>query len=240
MRDGMRQFVAVTGSGRLASELVKLSDANINIISISKGEMDIRDHVLVGRKIKELAGAGLRFLIHSAALTKPMSIVDTDPLLALDTNILGSLNVGRACYQNKIKFIYISTDFVYNADGNIPYNETSGLFPTNKYAWSKLGGECVAQLIPHSLILRCALTDIPFRHKVAFTDVLKNSITHANAAKIIIQLLNEEGVFNLGGETQSVYDFVRKYQEVEATKDINNMSVSLPLNIDRLSKFLSG
>ena len=42
--------------------------------------------------------------------------------------------------------------------------------------------------IPNSLILRCALCDIPFRHDIAFDDVYRSSITHKDIAPLILKL----------------------------------------------------
>ena len=63
--------------------------------------------------------------------------------------------------------------------------------------------------------MRCSLCDIPFRHKVAFDDVYRNSITHREVADIILKVKDEVGIINVGGEHQSVYDFVRQHQKVE-------------------------
>ena len=61
------------------------------------------------------------------------------------------------------------------------------------------------------MILRCSLCDIPFRHKIAFNDVYRNSITHEEVAGIILKLKDETGVINVGGEYKSVYDFVSQF-----------------------------
>jgi dTDP-4-dehydrorhamnose reductase len=144
--------------------------------------------------------------------------------------------VARICYKYGIKFIYISTDFVYSTDKIL--DENSELKPTNNYGWSKLGGECVSKLIPNSLILRCSLCDIPFRHKIAFNDVYRNSITHKEVANIILKVRDEVGVINVGGEYQSVYEFVSQYQEVDTISG-TKIAPSLQLNIEKLKGILN-
>ena len=96
-----------------------------------------------------------------------------------------------------------------------------------------MGGECVTQLIPNSLILRCALCDIPFRHKVAFDDVYRNSITHKDVADIILKIKDEVGVINVGGKYQSVYDFVSNHQSIEKRNGLH-IAPSLKLNTLKL------
>ena len=94
------------------------------------------------------------------------------------------------------------------------------------------------KLIPNSLILRCSLCDIPFRHKVAFNVVYRNSITHKEVADIILKVRDEVGVINVGGEHQSVYEFVSQYQEVD-TASGSKIAPSLQLNIEKLKGILN-
>jgi len=111
------------------------------------------------------------------------------------------------------------------------------LKPSNNYGWSKLGGECVSKLVPNSLILRCALCDIPFRHKKAFSSTWRSSVRHTDVAEIILKLKDEIGVINVGGEYKSVYDFVSQYQEIETGSD--NKVSSLQLSIEKLKGLLN-
>ena len=226
-------MILVSGNGKLAKELVELSTTETPIVSLSKKDMDITNEYIVSDVIKKyvVSPNPPKYFIHTAALTKPMKINDINPIDSLSVNIIGVGNVARICQKYGIKFIYISTDFVYNGDES--FNENSSLLPTNNYGWSKLGGECVTRLIDNSFILRCALCDIPFRHRVAFDDVYRSSITHKATASIILKLKDEVGVINVGGETTSVYDFVSKHQEIE--KGLSNKSVpSINMNINKM------
>ena len=49
--------------------------------------------------------------------------------MSLDTNIVGTANVARICSKYGIKFIYISTDFVYG-DADL-VDEDSSVKPSN-------------------------------------------------------------------------------------------------------------
>ena len=231
-------MILVTGNGTLASELVKLS-TNVNpIISLSRKNMDITDKYAVSDVIKKyvVTPNKPRYLIHTAALTKPMEINDSNPIDSLSVNIVGTSNVAKICHKYGIKFIYISTDFVYDGDGLM--SEDSPVKPSNNYGWSKLGGECVTRLIPNSLILRCALCDIPFRHEIAFNDVYRSSITHKDIAPLILKLKDEFGVINLAGETKTVYDFVSQYQTIKSGGG-EQISPSITVNIQKLKGLLN-
>ena len=229
-------MILVTGNGNLAKALQKHAIKDLPIVCLPRKVMDITNENEVFSVIKKymLLPNFPKYLIHTAALTKPMSVNDRNPILSMSTNIVGTANVAKACERYGIKFIYISTDFVYNP--NIPggiANEESPLGPINKYGWSKLGGECVTQLIPNSLILRCALCDIPFRHTIAYEDVYRSSITHYDAAAKILESRDRTGVINIAGTYQSVYEFVSQHQKIR--KDNSNNSIpSIGLDVRRL------
>ena len=231
-------MILVTGNGTLASELVKLSTDDTPIVSLSRKNMDITDEYVVSDVIKKFVVTPNkpRYLIHTAALTKPMEINDSNPIDSLSVNIVGTSNVAKICHKYGIKFIYISTDFVYDGDGLM--SEDSPVKPSNNYGWSKLGGECVTRLIPNSLILRCALCDIPFRHEIAFNDVYRSSITHKDIAPLILKLKDEVGVINLAGETKTVYDFVSQYQTIKSGGG-KRISPSIRVNTQKLKGLLN-
>ena len=231
-------MILVTGNGTLASELGQLSTDDTPIVSLSRKNMDITDEYVVSDVIKKFVVTPNkpRYLIHTAALTKPMEINDSNPIDSLSVNIVGTSNVAKICHKYGIKFIYISTDFVYDGDGLM--SEDSPVKPSNNYGWSKLGGECVTRLIPNSLILRCALCDIPFRHKIAFNDVYRSSITHKDIAPLILKLKDEVGVINLAGETKTVYDFVSQYQTIKSGGG-KRISPSIRVNTQKLKGLLN-
>ena len=231
-------MILVSGDGKLARALVDLSSDNLQVTKLPKKVMDITNEYEVSETIKQYMTQPdyPKYFVHTAALTKPMNINDRNPIMSLSTNIVGTANVAKICHKYGIKFIYISTDFVYNSKDKV--NEESGLKPSNKYGWSKLGGECVTKLIPDSLILRCSLCDIPFRHKLAFDDVYRNSIIHKDVAKIILKVKDETGVINVGGKYQSVFDFVSNHQDVSKASG-KNIAPSLSLNIEKLKGLIN-
>ena len=109
-------MILVTGKGKLGKELAKLSSKEVPIIAISRQQMDITDKFQVSDIIKKymMKPNYPKYLVHTAALTKPMDVNDRNPIMSLDTNIVGTANVAKMCSKYGIKFIYISTDFVYN------------------------------------------------------------------------------------------------------------------------------
>ena len=119
-------MILVSGSGKLAKELEKLSTDSLFIKMLSRRDMDITNEYEVSDVIKDLMMKPdyPKYFIHTAALTKPMEVNDINPIMSLDTNIVGTANVAKICNKYGIKFIYISTDFVY--DKSQPSNAISG------------------------------------------------------------------------------------------------------------------
>ena len=180
-----------------------------------------------------------KYFIHVAALSRPMSIHNKEISRSIDINIIGTCNVVKVCEKLKIKLIYFSTGYVYpGIKGN--YSENDALRPINKYAVSKLGGECAVKMYDNSLILRIIMCEKPFIHKSAFYDIKTNFIFQDDVAKMIPKLLNKKGIINIGGETQSVYKFAKKYNA--KIKKISGKKIFPPnpsMNLTKLKKILN-
>ena len=201
----MKKILISGGSGNLASEIVKANKEH-KILSLSKKELNVCSKNKILSWLKKFKPD---VFIHTAALTRPMVKHINHPNTSIETNIIGTSNVVLACIELNIKVIYISTDYVYSCtDGN--YSEEDALLPVNEYAWSKLGGECAVKLYKNSLILRMALCQQPFPHPKALVDIKKSYLYMDEAGKIILKLLDQKGIINVGGETMSPFEFARK------------------------------
>jgi dTDP-4-dehydrorhamnose reductase len=179
-----------------------------------------------------------KYLIHLAGLSRPMNIHNKDIKQSIDKNIIGTANITKACSDLNIKLIYISTCYVYpGVKGN--YSEISPLYPINKYAWSKLGGECSVMLYKNSLILRVSVTEKPFVHGGAFYDFKTNFIFHEDLIFNILKVINQKGIINIGGKSQSVYNFVKKYNpKIKKFSAKKILGPKAPLNVSmNINKF---
>ena len=161
---------------------------------------------------------------------------------SIDLNIIGTANITKVCWTLGIKLIYFSTCYVYpGIKGN--YKETDPLLPHNMYSWSKLGGESSVQMYNNSLILRVCMTEKPFVHKKAFYDFTTNFIFHDEVAKILFKLINKKGVINVGGKSQTVYKFAKRFdskiKKVYAKKVLGpKFPLNPSMNIQKLKKII--
>mgnify|MGYP003323368223 CR=1 FL=1 len=118
-----------------------------------------------------------------AGLSRPMDQHEKKISRSINLNIIGTSNLVIACSEMKVKIIYISTSYVYPNKGS-SFRETDSVLPWNNYGWSKLGAECAVQMYKNSLILRVCMTEKPFVHKRAFTNMYTNFIYHEDFVKI--------------------------------------------------------
>ena len=232
------QIVVTGGTGRFANSLIKIK-SKYNFIFPKKNELDITKPTSIKRYLKKNKP---KYVLHLAGLSRPMIEHELNIQKSINLNIIGTSNMVNACANQKTKLIYFSTSYVYpGTKGN--YKENDSLLPWNNYAWSKLGGECAVQMYKNSLILRVCMTEKPFVHKKAFSNVKLNFIFHEDLAKILIKILDKKGTINLGGKTQTVYNFAKKYNpQVKKKYNKKNMQNSFPLkpymNLEKLKKML--
>ena len=146
-----------------------------------------------------------------------MSIHDTNINKSIDLNIIGTCNLVKACSLKNIKIIFFSTSYVYPGKKG-KYLETDPLLPWNNYGWSKLGAESAVQMYKNSLIVRACMTEKPFIHKYAFSNVKSNFIFHEDIAKMFLKIINKKGVINLGGKSQTIFKFAKKYNKKVKSK----------------------
>ena len=221
----MIKKILVTGGDGRFSEILKVKNTKLNLTFCNKKECDILSLNSINKAIKKIKP---KIILHCAGLSRPMDIHEKDINKSIDLNIIGTANVVKACKINNIKIIYFSTGYVYEGKrGN--YSEKDSVKPFNNYGLSKLGGECSVLMYKNSLILRVTMTEKPFTYKKAFTDLKTNFMFHDDLIKLLPKLIDKKGIINVGGKSQSVYDFAKKHNpKIKKTKSLK--SLNLPPN----------
>ena len=233
----MKSKILVTGGdGRFAKVLSKYN-RKLNLYFASKKECNILNNSSIDKIIKKV---NPKIVFHCAGLSRPMSIHEKSIEKSIDANIIGTANIVKACKRKKIKLIYFSTGYVYNGSkGN--YSENDGTKPFNNYGLSKLGGECAVSMYKNSLILRITMIEKPFPYNKAFYDLKSNFMFHEDLVKILPKIINQKGILNVGGPTQSVFNFAKKTKK-NIKRISGKKSSSLPLNqtmnLKKLKKIL--
>ncbi len=168
--------VFVTGvAGQLGHDVVnELNKRNIEVVASDVKEeysgvkdgtfaekakyisLDITDENRVKEILKEVNPSAV---IHCAAWTAVDLAEDQDKKdLVYKINASGTENIACACKEIGAKMVYISTDYVFDGQGETPWQpDEKGYAPLNVYGDSKLKGElAVSSILDKYFIVRIA------------------------------------------------------------------------------------
>ena len=233
----LKNKIIVTGGDGRFAKILKKNNQKLNLYFFSKKELNILDLHSIENKIKKIKPT---HLIHCAGLSRPMNVHEKHISKSIDLNIIGTANVVKVCEKHKVKIVYFSTGYVYEGTkGN--YKETDGVKPFNNYALSKLGGECAVSVYKNSLILRLTMTEKPFAYKSAYTNLKTNFMFHEDVVKLLPKLITKKGILNVGGRSQSVYSFAKKYNpKIKKSRALKNKNLPLnqTMNLSKLRSIL--
>lgn len=118
--------------------------------------MDITDTEAVEKNIKDLAPD---VVVHCAAWTAVDLAEDEDKQAKVRAiNVGGTDNIAKACKEVNAKMVYISTDYVFNGQGETPWDpDCKDYKPLNVYGQTKLDGElAVSGTLEKYFIVRIA------------------------------------------------------------------------------------
>ena len=150
--------VLVTGvKGQLGYDTVnELKKRGHTPIGVDIEEMDITDSASVNQVIKEAAPDAV---IHCAAWTAVDAAEDeANQEKVMLVNGTGTQNIANVCKELGIKMMYISTDYVFDGQGETPWKpDCKDYKPLNVYGKSKLAGElAVSETLSKYFIVRIA------------------------------------------------------------------------------------
>ena len=204
----MKIFV-IGGTGILGSELNKIDHSMICVGS----EYDIYQFTKLKEKLDE---ENPDVIINCCAIKSQN--VDSNPILAINVNIIGSSNISKYCIEKNKRLVYISTDYVYSGEkGN--YSESDQLLPVNNYAWTKLSGEASTRLVNNHLIIRTSFGETSFGYEKAY----KNLYTSKDYVDIIAPIILNasistfKGILNVGTDKKSMYDYANRRNKIEGS-----------------------
>ena len=138
-------MVLVTGfNGQLGFDVIKeLNRRNIECLGIDKETLDITDINAVYEYISKLKPESV---IHCAAYTAVDRAEDEEEICS-KVNVYGTENIAKACKKIDTKMIYISTDYVFDGQGEVPFEIDGNIKPLSVYGKTKYEGELKAKEI---------------------------------------------------------------------------------------------
>ena len=124
------KILVTGGRGQLGRSIA----ARANVWAPDVDELDICDPAQAARV------AGHDLVINAAAYTA-VDKAETERDRAFAINRDGAGHLARACAERGIRFLHVSTDYVFDGTGTRPYREDDPIAPLGVYGASKAEGE---------------------------------------------------------------------------------------------------
>ncbi len=143
--------LVVGANGMLATDLIAAAPRNVNVVPLTRHELDILDSDAVGSL---LDAHRPDWVINCAAYTRvDRAESEYDAALAVNGTAVGA--IGAQCAARNTSVLHFSTDYVFPGDANRPYEEDDPTAPLNAYGRTKrVGEEALLDSAAHALILR--------------------------------------------------------------------------------------
>jgi len=145
--------VLVTGAkGQLGYDVLRaLGENSIPHLGIDKDELDITMESNVSKFINEYKPT---VIVHCAAFTA-VDKAEEDKEICYQINVLGTKYLAKAAKNINAKFVYISTDYVFDGEGSGFFTVNEQPNPVNYYGYTKYEGEIVVKkLLTEYYIIR--------------------------------------------------------------------------------------
>jgi dTDP-4-dehydrorhamnose reductase len=135
--------ILVTGfTGQLGYDVVQEGQkSGLQMIGVGSLDLNITDEPAVSQYVKELKPNAI---IHCAAYTAVDNAED-DRDNCWNVNVNGTRYLAKAAKEINAKFMFISTDYVFDGQGETPFLETDTPNPVGYYGMTKFEAEKIVQ-----------------------------------------------------------------------------------------------
>jgi dTDP-4-dehydrorhamnose reductase len=143
--------VLITGAGgQVGRALLSTAPTTFQVLGISHGELDIGD----AKAVSEYFRLHSPDVVINAAAYTAVDRAESEPDLALRVNGEGPRNLAAAARDSGARLVHISTDFVFDGAGSMPYRPDAPTGPLSVYGVTKLAGEkAVLEVLPERSVL---------------------------------------------------------------------------------------
>lgn len=223
----MRNVLITGANGQLGSELKEICQTNHRRFYFTDAaELDITQIEQIRTYCLDKK---IDTIVNCAAYTQ-VDKAEDDAQMANLVNNIATLHLATVCRELEALLIHVSTDYVFDGEGNTPYMETDPTNPLGVYGKTKLEGEkAIEQINCRHIIIRTSWLYSSYGHnfvktikklsaereelKVVFDQV--GTPTYAgDLANVILQLLErndeqiKQGIYHYSNEgVCSWYDF---------------------------------
>jgi len=166
-----RRVGVVGAGGQLGRCLVRQIDSAPDLaasFALTRADVDLSDEAgladAIAQALDEAVGGPPEVVINAAAYTK-VDLCESEQALAYQTNALAPGEWARQLAARGIRFIHVSTDYVFAGEGTLPYREGDATDPRTVYGASKRAGEvAVLGHQPDALVVRTSWVFGPGRN----------------------------------------------------------------------------
>ncbi|CAA9203649.1 dTDP-4-dehydrorhamnose reductase [Flavobacterium bizetiae] len=230
--------ILVTGAnGQLGSDLSDLSASysEFEWIFADRTKITLDDLELLGVQLNEIKPD----VIFNCGAYTAVDKAETEKELAFTINHLAVELIAKYAFENSLKLIHISTDYVFDGSSSSALSEEADTNPINTYGESKLAGELAClKKNPNSIIIRTSWVYSKFGNNFVKTmqrlmqerdeinvvnDQIGSPTYAADLAKVMINIIRSSnwipGIYNYSNEGEiSWYEFALSIKELGGYK----------------------
>lgn len=146
------KIVVIGQNGQLAWELARLENDQVDIVCLSRTQVDITDK----KSLKDTLSQHAPQTVINASAYTAVDLAETEQEQAYLINATAVGNLAEVCSQLSIHLVHVSTDFVFGGENGVPYLPNEPYAPLGVYGESKAQGEkLITQTLPNqSCIIR--------------------------------------------------------------------------------------
>lgn len=229
----MKKILVTGANGQLGSEFSVLSNSypEFEWVFADRTKITLDNLELLRVQLNEIKPD---FIFNCGAYTA-VDKAETEKDLAFTINHLAVELIAKYTFENNIRLIHISTDYVFDGSSSSSLNEEADTNPINVYGESKLAGElaCLKEN-PNSIIIRTSWVYSKFGNNFVKTmqrlmqerdeinvvnDQIGSPTYAADLAQAIIDILGSSnwipGIYNYSNEGEiSWYEFALSIKEL--------------------------
>ncbi len=139
------------GWGQLGTDLAAVAERRYELVRPTHADVDVTQ----GDKVANAVTSSQPDAVVNAAAFHKVELCEEQPVASFSVNAVGALNVARACRQEGVRCVYVSTDYVFDGENPGGYEEDDPTGPINVYGVSKASGERLVRFTaPDSLVVR--------------------------------------------------------------------------------------
>jgi len=223
----MNEILLTGGSGILGTQMLEewKGEPNIKITSPSSSELDISCPTSVRDFFDN---KHFDIILHCAAYTNTVE-ASIEVENCVDTNVMGTWNLVRESMRSGMRFVHISTDYVFDGRAG-EYQIDSPINPVGNYSMSKASAELIVRMYHNSLSIRTSFVPKDFPHPAAFSDQYTTRDYVDVISKFIKSLTTSDklGIVHVGTKKKSVFELAKQRRRDVKKISIHQMDFYLP------------